>query len=235
MTEPGTTLEACFVLHKRAYRETSLLVEAFSQSHGRVGLVARGVRQKRSRWTGLLEPFQPLWLSWRGRGEMGTLTGVEVQETVERLHGRQLYAAFYLNELLLRLLARNDPHADLFAGYEASIRALASANLEDATLRIFEKHLLASIGYGVITDFEVDSGHAIQADKEYAYIPELGPTSAASANGCRISGRALLALAKERFDDVTALHESKQLMRTLLAPHLGSRPLETRILYVTPP
>ena len=233
MTE--SNLEVCYVLHRRAYRETSLLVEAFSRSHGRVGLVARGVRQKRSRWAGLLEPFHPLWLSWRGRGEMGTLTSVEAQTRVEMLRGRRLYAAFYINELLLRLLARNDPHPELFDGYDASIQSLAADDSEDATLRIFEKRLLASIGYGVITDFDVESGEEIQPDKEYAYVPDLGPTSAVTGNGCRVSGEVLLSLARERFDDEAALLQSKHLMRSLLAQHLGNRPLETRVLYATPP
>ena len=230
-----TDAEPCYVLHRRAYRETSLLVEALSRGQGRVGLVARGVRQKRSRWAGLLEPFQPLLLAWRGRGEMGTLTAVELQPRVEMLRGRTLYAAFYVNELLLRLLARNDPHPELFDGYDEAIHDLARSNREDVTLRIFEKRLLASIGYGIITDVDVDSGEAIQPDQEYAYIPELGPTTADLGNGCRVSGKTLLALAKEQLDDASALRESKQLMRALLAPHLGSRPLETRVLYAAPP
>ena len=229
------TLETCYVLHRRAYRETSVLVEAFSRMHGRVGLVGRGVRQKRSRWAGMLEPFQPLWLSWRGRGELGTLTAVEAQTRVEILRARRIYAAFYINELMLRLLARNDPHPTLFDGYDLSIRGLASQGSEDATLRVFEKRLLASIGYGVITDFDVESGEAIRADKEYAYIPELGPSAISGEGCCRISGKALLALAEENFDDETALRESKQLMRILLAQHLGTRPLETRVLYAAPP
>ena len=166
---------------------------------------------------------------------MGTLTAAEPQPRVEMMRGRTLYAAFYVNELLLRLLARNDPHPELFDGYDESIHDLARSNTEDATLRIFEKRLLASIGYGVITDCDVDSGEAIQPDKEYAYIPELGPTTATVGDGCRVSGKALLALAKECFDDEATLRESKQLMRSLLAPHLGSRPLETRVLYSTPP
>ncbi len=230
-----TDAERCYILHRRAYRETSLLVEAFSRGQGRVGLVARGVRQKRSRWTGLLEPFQPLWLTWQGRGEMGTLTAVEPQSRVEMMRGRTLYAAFYINELLLRLLARNDPHPELFDGYDAAIHDLAQSSTEDATLRIFEKRLLASIGYGIITDCDVDSGEAIQAHKKYAYIPDLGPTTATLGGGCRVSGKALLALAEEHFDDEATLRETKQLMRSLLAPHLGSRPLETRVLYATPP
>ena len=229
------TLALCFVLHRRAYRETSLLVETFSREHGRVGLIARGVRQKRSRWAGLLEPFQPLWLSWRGRGELGTLTTVEISTSLQALHARRLYAAFYINELLLRLLAREDPAPELFDEYNAAIRQLATGKSEGPTLRIFEKHLLASIGYGVITDVDVDNGQQIQAEKLYDYIPDLGPTSVSNGMGCRVSGKVLLALADEAFEDETTLKESKLLMRTLLARHLGNRPLETRILYAPPP
>ena len=235
MTNGSTTLEVCYVLHRRAYRETSLLVEAFSRRHGRVGLVARGVRQRRSRWSGILEPFQPLSLSWQGRGELGTLTGAESQTRVESFRGRRLYAGFYINELLLRLLARNDPHAGLFDGYQATVRKLAGDNPADPTLRIFEKYLLASIGYGIITDVDADTGEPIQPGKEYAYIPELGPSTVINPSGCQVSGGTLIALANECFDDETTLRESKQLMRFLLAPHLGDRRLETRVLYATPP
>ena len=228
-------LVPCFVLHRRAYRETSLLVEAFSHAHGRVGLIARGVRQQRSRWMGLLEPFHPLWLSWRGRGELGTLTTIESSVRLQGLRARRLYAGFYINELLLRLTVRNDPAPELYDRYDDSIRHLAGNDPEGPILRIFEKQLLASIGYGVITDFDVENGELIQSDRDYDYIPDLGPSSVTSGQGCRVSGKTLLALALGAFDDESTLRESKLLMRTLSARHLGDRPLETRILYSSPP
>lgn len=233
MTE--AKLAPCFVLHRRAYRETSLLVEAFSSTYGRVGLIARGVRQKRSRWTGLLEPFQPLWLSWRGRGELGTLTTIESPVRLQGLRGGRLYAGFYINELLMRLTVRNDPAPELYDGYDAAIRHLSAHGPEGPILRVFEKQLLASIGYGVITDFDVDNGEQIRSDKYYDYLPEVGPTSKTNGQGCRVSGKTLLALARDEFADENTLRESKLLMRTLLARHLGERPLETRILYSSPP
>ena len=137
-----------------------LLLEIFSEAHGRVGLVARGVRSAKSRQRGDLQPFRPLRLSWSGRGELGTLTGVEADGVAPPLQGPGLYSAFYVNELLVRLLARQDPHPPLYALYRDSLERLARCTDIEPVLRIFEKRLLEEIGYGLLLDCEVEHGDA---------------------------------------------------------------------------
>ncbi len=175
-------LVSAYVLHQRPYRESSALLEVFAESHGRVGLVARGVRSPKSRQRGDLQPFRPLRLSWSGRGELGTLTGVESDGPSVALHGAALYSGFYLNELLVRLLARHDPHPRLYAQYRASLVQLGLASDIEPVLRIFEKRLLEEIGYGLLLDHEVRHGEAVQPDAWYDYHLESGPVPVATAH-----------------------------------------------------
>jgi len=229
------TLEPAYVLHRRPYRETSLLLEAFTRTHGRVGLVARGVRARRSRFTGLLEPFSPLLLSWAGRGELASLVAAEPGGAGARLGGRVLLNGLYANELLMRLLVRADPHPELFGSYRELLAELATRAGPEAPLRIFEKRLLAAIGYGLVTDREADTGAPIAAGKRYLYVLERGPLPAGVADaGVEIGGETLLALAAEHLSSKSELGEAKRLMRFVLGAYLGPRPLATRALYARP-
>ncbi len=121
------SLQPAYVLHHRPYRDSSLLLEIFTPDHGRVGLVARGARSPKSRLYGVLQPFQPLLISWVGRGELATLSGAEANGPPQRLQGKSVISGFYINELLLRLLHRHDPHAALFDGYARTLPLLAQA------------------------------------------------------------------------------------------------------------
>ena len=229
-----------YVLHTRPWRETSLVVEAFTSEHGRLGLVARGVRQSRSRFRGLLLPFRPLLLSWSGRGELPTLTGVDTEGPVRALRGRALFSGFYLNELLLKLLPRNDAHPELFEDYGRAIDELGGSGILDGVLRTFEKGLLDALGYGPTLDRAADTGDPISPDRRYRYVPERGPVESSDADeGPIVSGRTLLALAGGRLDreDDRERTETRRLMRAILAPHLGPRPLGSRELFsrITPP
>ena len=225
-----------YVLHSRPWRETSLIVEAFAREHGRVGLVARGVRRARSRLRGTLLPFHLLLLSWSGRGELPTLTGADTGGgPVRTLRGRALFSGFYLNELLLKLLPRNDPHPDLFDDYRRALAAFGEEGRAlDGVLRTFEKRLLDALGYGPTLDRAVDTGAPVSPDRRYRYVPERGPVEAAGAeDGPVVSGRTLLALAGGRLDGGGDLEraEARRLMRAILAPHLGPRPLGSRALF----
>lgn len=223
-----------YVLHSRPWRETSLIVETFTGEHGRVGLVARGVRRARSRLRGLLLPFHPLLLSWSGRGELPTLTGAETGSPVRMLRGRALFSGFYLNELLLKLLPRNDAHPGLFDDYRRALAELGGHRAFDGVLRKFEKRLLDALGYGPTLDRTADAGVPVSPNKRYRYVPERGPVEAACAeSGPVVSGRTLLALAGERIDggDDRERAEARRLMRAILAPHLGPRPLGSRELF----
>lgn len=220
-------LEPAFILHRRPYRDTSLLLEVFTREHGRHGLVARGARRARGRWRGILEPLQPLRLSWSGRGEMGTLTDVEPGAR-PALSGDGLYAGFYAGELLLRLTARADPHPVLYDKFETLLGALAE-DVPAPALRLFERDLLAEIGYGVPLTRETESGRAVQADGTYLYHPahglRLGERPA--TDEVAISGDALLALDAGDLSDAVHVRDAKRLLAAALASHLGAKPLKS--------
>lgn len=218
-----------WILHARPYRETSLLLEAWSRDHGRIGLVARGVRKERPRLPrALLQPLVPVSLGWSGQGELGTLVALDARGQPSTLTGAALVCAIYVNELVMRLLPRHDALPDLFGAYEDTLQRLADPLVRAWALRRFERDLLAEIGYGLVLDGEADSGDAIDADADYIYIPEHGVVPyAQQPNALRLRGSALLALADDRqpgADDLAAL---RRLMRALIAHQLGGGSLRS--------
>lgn len=231
----NTQLQPAYILHQRAYRDTSLLLEVFTREHGRLGLVARGARAPRSRIRGLLQSFQPLLLSWTGRGELGTLAGAESDigpgAAAPRLPGTALYSGFYLNELLMRLLQRNDPHPELFTAYAEALNGLQYA--AQRPLRLFEKQLLESLGYGLLLDQEAGSGVPVEAEADYVYALESGPlrSQGTASIGLKMSGRSLLSLAAEDLSDAQSLADCKRLLRAALGLYLGDRELKTREVF----
>lgn len=227
-------LQPGHVLHQRPYRDSSLLVEAFSADFGRVGLVARGARGPHSRMRGLLQPFRPLLISWTGGGDLGTLIGVEADGPMRVLTGVGLLSGFYVNELLVRLTARHDPHPQLYQAYAQTLVALERPGREEPSLRIFEKRLLQELGYGLLLDREASSGAALGPDRLYRYRLEQGPVPAEEGTSAdpAIHGRNLLALAHEEASfDAEGLRETKGLMRAAIARQLGDRPLKSRDLF----
>ncbi|MEF9995865.1 MAG: DNA repair protein RecO [Burkholderiaceae bacterium] len=212
-----------FVLHSYPWRETSLIVEVFSRDHGRVALVARGAKRPTSQFRGLLSPFCPLALSWSGKGEVKSLIRIEWLGGFVPLRGEALLAAFYVNELLVRLLARGDAHAPLFGAYVEVLRQLAHDDAHhEAALRSFELDLLTDIGYGLATDFD-DEPHVLRG-------AQLLPISVvgASDDDLFISPRTLAAMAQKDFSDPRVAAEAKTALRGLVRYHLGERPLNTR-------
>jgi len=224
-----------YVLHQRPYRESSALLEVFTESHGRIGLVARGVRSQKSRQRGELQPFRSLRLSWSARGELGTLTGVEADAPGTRLQGTALYSAFYLNELLVRLLVRNDPHPGLYGCYQATLGGLMQDGDIEPLLRLFEKTLLQEIGYGLLLDSEVESGEPVQPECYYDYHLESGPVLVArqDVRAFVFKGSSLLALQRGQLTGTDVLHDAKRLMRSALNLYLGNKPLKSRELFRT--
>ncbi len=225
--------ERGFVLHHYPYGETSLLLEAFTYAFGRVGIVARGVRRAGKAFAGAqLRPFQPLLLSWAGRGELGTLVRAESPEAAIELKGNAMWCAFYVNELVLRLVHRHEAHADLYIAYDEALRALADTHCQERVLRVFEKRLLAGLGYGLALLRDARSGEPVHAPATYRYIVDEGPVAAdAQTEGLRVRGATLIALARETFTDPEQLREAKMLLRAALAPLLGGKPLYTRSLF----
>lgn len=230
--EPG------FVLHAHPYKETSLIVEVFTRRFGRVGLLARGARRPRSAMRGVLLAFHPLFLTWSASAELGTLISVEWGGGRKTLGGNGLMCGFYVNELLLRLLPREDPHEALFDAYgEALARLSAGASLarspavaeQSAILRGFERRMLVELGYAPVLDRDAANGAAIAPGRRYVYEPERGPVETRRTEGDSvISGRTLLDMAADNYDNSRTREEARHLMRALIAERLGGRALHTR-------
>jgi DNA repair protein RecO (recombination protein O) len=236
-------LERVWVIHTRPWRETSLTVELFAADAGRVGVVARGARRPR-RGGRVLEPFTALSCELRGRGELRTLAAHEVVRRAP-LAGDALYAGFYVNELVMRLLQREDPHPRLFEIYEGTLDVLAHVPRErgievalEPVLRRFEFALLDDLGYGLPLDVDL-AGVPVDPARSYLVRPDTGvvPADAAVVDGppgevdLLVPGDDLLAIARGRLDSASVLRAAKRLARAALAPHLGPRPLASRALF----
>jgi len=211
-----------FVLHARAWRETSMLIEAFTRDHGRVGLVARGVRSAKSRFPrASLQPLQPLLLSWSARGELGTLTAAEQTGTHWILSGDALIAGMYVNELVLRLTSRNDTHPPAFAAYTECLARLAEEPDIAWTLRRFERDFLAELGYALMLTQSTD-GVPIDSAASYAYVADSGPVAWRETTGLpRVSGAALLALDRDEAPTPSQSTELRRLMRSVISHLVG--------------
>ena len=192
--------QAAYVLHTYPYKETSLIVEAFARNFGRVALLARGARRPRSAMRGVLLSFHPLRLSWSASSELGNLISAEWSGALQPLGGRALMCGFYLNELLLRLLPRDDAHEALFEVYGESLRQLSAGDAQASVLRSFEKRLLSELGYAPLLEREAASGAPIEPGRRYVYEPDRGPMPTSRANGdLVVSGQTLLDLAADEF------------------------------------
>ena len=220
-----------FILHARAYRESSLLVEVFTRRNGRRGVLAKGAKRAKSPVRGLLGPFQPLLISCRGRGELAILTGAEADGRPAPLNAQALFCGLYLNELLMRLLHRYEAHEGLYDAYAAVLTALAGSSTE-AALRCFEKQLLRELGYALILDRDVHTGEPVKTGRRYRYLPWRGPVAAGAGQGDEehFDGATLIDLAREQLSAPQSLREAKQLMRMMLDIHLDGRVLHSRRL-----
>ncbi len=228
------SLQSAFILHGRNFRDTSRLLDVFTLDYGRVTLVAKGARSSRSKLHGILEPFMPLIVSWSGKGDVQTLTGAESVKNEIALSGKQVMCAYYVNELLQRLMTEHDPHPELFTIYQATLESFKYEN-EQTVLRRFEKHLLTEIGYGLNLDIEAESGVNIETSENYYYDIEKGPIRIEQNNTSNdefiISGQTLYDMSVDTYSSSQSKKEAKQLMRIILNHYLGDKPLKTRSLH----
>ena len=224
--------QPAFVLHAYPFRETSLIVEVLARDIGRVALLARGARRSRSALRGVLMAFQPLELSWSGKGEIKTIVRAEWQGGQPLLSGKALFCAYYLNELLLVLLPREDAHARLFSVYAETLRRFADGPKE-ADIRLFERAFLQELGYGLTLKCD-EKGHPIEPTRYYVYEIERGPVRLfENGNLVRATrGQTLIDLDVGDLSDPCSLREAKQLMRTLIAHYTGGKGLETRKIFL---
>ena len=223
--------EPAYVLHRRPWRETSLMVDLFALNHGRMTVIARGANSAKSPLKAQLQPFQPLVVDWAGRGDLKTLTQVDVRTTITRTVS--LYSGLYLNELLQRVLPAADPHPTLFAAYIDAIRRLSDTTDVEPVLRRFELAFAAALGYDFAWDLATDTGQSVEPDREYCYDPEQGIVSGLSA-GVRLRhlpGEVLLDLARDDLQSDRCRRLAKRVMRVLIDYLLQGRPLNSRSLF----
>lgn len=222
--------QPAYVLHTYPYKETSLIVEAFTRAFGRVALLARGARRPRSAMRGVLLSFHPLRLGWSASADLGNLISAEWSGALQPLAGRALMCGFYLNELLLRLLPRDDPHEALFDHYGEALSGLSRGESLAAVLRAFEKRLLAELGYAPLLEREAASGEPIDPARRYAYEPDRGPVplKSSSSSDLTVSGQTLLDLAADEYARAETRDEARMLLRALIGQRLHGQTLHTR-------
>ena len=220
-------LAPAYVLHQYAYRDTSRIVEVFTGEHGRLTLFARGANGPKSSLRGVLRPFQRLLVSWSGRSEACQLTSAEIDGHHTRMGNERLMSGFYLNELLLKLTERCDPHPEIFASYAACISALCAGEGEEPALRRFEKRLLNDLGYGLELS-RTDEGRPVEPDRYYRFAAQCGPQPCVAEAPGAIYGRSLADLDAETFADARSLRDAKRVLRAALDVCLDGRTLKSR-------
>lgn len=221
-----------FVLNRRAYSETSLLVDLFTENTGRITVLAKGARRKNSALKSLLQPFTPLLLRWTGKGSLKTLTKAESVSLTLPLETISLYSGFYVNELLIRLLSLETSYPELFQDYLFCLTKLARDSTKvESILRTFEFQLLQHIGYGIDFCHCVGTGKKVEEQMTYQYLPEKGFIASISKNNLIFYGRDLLAFANKEFKTTETLAAAKRFSRLALKPYLGNQPLKSRELF----
>jgi DNA repair protein RecO (recombination protein O) len=223
-----------YVLMRRPYSESSLVLDGFSRDFGRVPLLAKGARRLKSPYRGLLHAFTPLSVDWSGRRELVTLTRAEPLGAAHQLPGRALMCAWYASELLVRFLHRGDPHDALFDAYARLLDELARGEDSEWALRLFETALLFDVGYGLVLDREATGRLPIRSDGRYLYIKDRGPVAEGGEGlaGIPVGGEALIALREGICPRIEARREAKLLTRALLAGLLEGRLLKSREVFL---
>ncbi len=224
-------LTPAYVLHQYAYRDTSRIVEAFSAEHGRLTLFARGASGPKSALRAVLRPFQRLLVSWSGKSEACQLVTAEIDGPATGLPARRLMSGFYLNELLLKLTVRADPHPEIFAAYGEAIVALSAGADEEASLRRFEKRLLEDLGYGLELA-QTQDGQPIESERYYRFKSQSGPQLCVAEAPGAVYGRSLADLDREEFADDRSLRDAKRVLRAAIDACLEGRPLKSREVMV---
>ncbi len=229
------SLQPAYILHSRDFRESSAILDVLTPRHGRVSLLAKGIKRPGSARKALLQPFRSLLLSWfQGRGELYTLTSAEESGYPISLRGEYLACGYYITELTQRLTHQGEANTELFVLYDETVRQLEKQASPEHLLRIFEVRFLQLLG--LLPDLAncVNGYEPVKADQVYHYLHESGavPAELTSASSIeRVSGKTLIALQKGEFNDDATLAEAKGLMRRILKDHIGDKPLYSRLLF----
>ena len=221
--------EPAWLLHHRPFRDTSRILDVITRTHGRLSLVARGARSAKSRLRGLLRPFMPLEISWFSRSDMGTLTGAEIGGAPVSLTGDALLSGYYINELIMNMLHRHDPQAEIFDAYAATVRGLAAGGPIAIQLRQFEIAMLGMLGYALVLNHDNTSQAPLESGQRYEYRVEQGPVRVGDREGAMIFfGHELHAISRAEFDDRSTLECANRLLRGVIAYHLNGKELKSR-------
>ncbi len=210
--------EECFVLRTIPVLESSLVVDVLTRNHGRLSLIAKGVRRLKSRFRGAVRPFQLSLVSWTGKNELPTMTSLIHKSTPNPINGRRVYCSYYLNELIIRFVRQSSPNSQLFVVYREALERLNRSESEFHTLRVFEKNMLKVLGYELFLQTEADGITPIRADRLYHFDFESGPIPATHPTANSVAGHVLLALDKEKFDSTTRL-ECQLLLKRAIEHH----------------
>ena len=237
MDKEQVFLQPAFVLHQRPYRNTSVIVDVFSRDYGRLSLIAKGVKQKKSALKSILQNFQLLNLSWVRRSDLGVLTAAEFQNPSIEISHDKIYPALYLNELIIRLLQPHDSMPELFDAYSDTLRALNDNISTQIILRLFEKQMLHSLGYEIHLSHEAENHNVIEAHKYYSYIPEHGfvethvDEHVKQKRNIHFKGEHLIAFDINQIEESETLKTAHRLTHINLKKLLGDKPLKSRELY----
>jgi len=222
----------CFILHRRNFSETSFILEVFSKEYGRVNIIAKGAK-KSKKYQGInFDLYQKYNISWISRNDLGTLTDIDIVSSKYTFTAEKALSGFYINEIILKLLYKDEPYPELFDMYELTLNRLFSNENEKIILRYFEKILLQSLGYGVSLENDVKTGLSIIPKNEYYYKIDSGPSSEISSKGegMKISGKTLFELNNETLSHAKNINEAKKLLSMILGKYIN-QPLESRRLY----
>ncbi len=226
-------LQRCFVLHRRPYSESSLILDVFSEEYGRLSIISKGARSKRSNLKGVLQAFTPLLIKWSGKGSMRTLRQAESISLAIPLTGINLYSAMYINELVVRVIEQETPYPALFLDYLTALTELAQTKNPEPALRRFELALLSSMGYGVDFLHCAGSGEMVSPEMTYRYREQKGFMASIRHDPLMsFKGNELIAISERRFVTPEQLKAAKRFTRIALKPYLGGKPLKSRELFL---
>ncbi|HTV77729.1 MAG TPA: DNA repair protein RecO [Steroidobacteraceae bacterium] len=229
MRSRRTLLAPAYLLHAQPYRDTSRILEVLTREEGRLSVFARGVRGPKAKLASLLQPFQPLLISFSSRGEAAQLMGAEsgAARHPVRLPPAALLSGFYLNELLMKLTTRHDPNVGLFDAYQDALLALTAGQAQEPVLRSFELRLLQEAGYGVELTHTVTGGPVL-AQGYYQFRPADGLFASTAGHSGAVHGSSLLNLAAGTLHGSRELADARRVLAAALGHCLEGRPIATR-------
>ena len=223
--------QRAYIIHTRAFRDTSLLVDCYTQEHGRLSLIAKGARARKNKNRSLLQPFQLLSISWQGRGNLKTLIDTESLSPPTLLKSHFLYSGLYVNELFLYLLPAEDAADDLFDRYHDFLAQLQEQKSLEPTLRQFELTLLETLGYGIDFSADAHTSEPINLGKKYHYFVGQGFIDAdisALKGAMLFDGEAITKIAEGNFLDQQTLRQAKMITRLSIDSLLDGKTLKSR-------